>query len=62
MFLTQSDKVFKKIICFYSIVSTFLCAQFKSENSDCAKEFAFKRSGISEAKVILFYSHRFLTL
>ena len=44
MFLTQSDKVLKKIICLYSIFCTSLCAKFCIKNSDYANKFAFRRS------------------
>ena len=42
MFLTQSDIVLKKLPA-YQHFSTFLCAEFNLKNSDCTKEFDFRR-------------------
>ena len=54
----QSDKVLKNDFYFYFFIfCTFLCAKFKLKNSDCAKEFTFRRSVLREGLFPIVYYH-----
>ena len=47
MILAQFDKNFQNCTCFYGILATFLCAKFSVWKICCAKELAYRRSGVS---------------